>query len=116
MGCTEPVAIAYAGAIARQILGALPERVELVVSGNIIKNVKSVIAPHTGARKGLRTAVAAGDAEAADRLQHGYRPGRPAKQLWRGDRKDPASLLWKQRPEPGQGLGSSRVRREDEQL
>ena len=60
MGCTEPVAIAYAGAIARQTLGALPERVELVVSGNIIKNVKSVIVPHTGARKGLRTAVAAG--------------------------------------------------------
>ena len=60
MGCTEPVAVAYAGAIARQTLGALPEQVELVVSGNIIKNVKSVIVPHTGARKGLRTAIAAG--------------------------------------------------------
>lgn len=60
MGCTEPIAIAYAGAIARQTLGVLPERAELVVSGNIIKNVKSVIVPHTGGRKGLRTALAAG--------------------------------------------------------
>ena len=60
MGCTEPIAVAYAGAIARRTLGALPTQVELVVSGNIIKNVKSVIVPHTGGRKGLRTAVAAG--------------------------------------------------------
>ncbi len=60
MGCTEPVAVALAGALARQALGALPERVELLVSGNIIKNVKSVIVPHTGGRRGLRTAVAAG--------------------------------------------------------
>ena len=60
MGCTEPISIAYAGALARKTLGALPEWVELAVSGNIIKNVKSVIVPHTGGRKGLRTAVAAG--------------------------------------------------------
>ena len=60
MGCTEPIAVAYAAALARQTLGCVPERVELVVSGNIIKNVKSVIVPHTGGRKGLRTAVAAG--------------------------------------------------------
>ena len=60
MGCTEPIAVAYAGAIARQTLGVLPETVELVVSGNIIKNVKSVIVPHTGGRKGLQTAVSAG--------------------------------------------------------
>ena len=60
MGCTEPIAVAYAGALARQTLGALPERVELTVSGNIVKNVKSVIVPHTGGRKGLRAAVAAG--------------------------------------------------------
>ena len=60
MGCTEPIAIAYAGALARETLGRLPERVELTVSGNIIKNVKSVIVPNTGGRKGLRTAVAAG--------------------------------------------------------
>ena len=60
MGCTEPIAVAYAGALARQTLGTLPEKVELIVSGNIIKNVKSVIVPHTGGRKGLQTAVAAG--------------------------------------------------------
>ena len=60
MGCTEPIAVAYAGALARKTLGTLPRRVELRVSGNIIKNVKSVIVPHTGGRKGLRTAVAVG--------------------------------------------------------
>ena len=60
MGCTEPIAVAWAGALARRTLGALPDRVELTVSGNIIKNVKSVIVPHTGGRKGLRVAVAAG--------------------------------------------------------
>ena len=60
MGCTEPIAVAYAGALARQTLGTLPERIELTVSGNIIKNVKSVIVPHTGGRKRLPVAVAAG--------------------------------------------------------
>jgi L-cysteine desulfidase len=60
MGCTEPIAVAYAGALAHHTLGQMPERVELVVSGNILKNVKSVIVPHTGGRKGLRTAVTAG--------------------------------------------------------
>ena len=60
MGCTEPIAVAYAAALARQTLGKTPERVVLTVSGNIIKNVKSVIVPHTGGRKGLRAAVAAG--------------------------------------------------------
>ena len=60
MGCTEPIAVAYAGALARKALGALPERVELCVSGNIIKNVKSVIVPHTGGRKGLKVAEAVG--------------------------------------------------------
>ncbi|MBQ0041515.1 MAG: serine dehydratase subunit alpha family protein [Clostridiales bacterium] len=60
MGCTEPIAVAYAGALARKTLGGLPDKVELTVSGNIIKNVKSVIVPHTGGRRGLRTAVAVG--------------------------------------------------------
>lgn len=60
MGCTEPISIAYAGSIVRKILGQEPERVRLVVSGNIVKNVKSVIVPHTNGRKGLKTAVAAG--------------------------------------------------------
>lgn len=60
MGCTEPIAIAYAASIARAALGMLPEHVEIHVSGNIIKNVKSVIVPHTGGLHGLEAAVAAG--------------------------------------------------------
>ena len=58
-GCTEPIAIAYAGAIARKTLDRMPEQVELTVSGNIIKNVKSVVIPHSNGRKGLEAAVAA---------------------------------------------------------
>ena len=60
MGCTEPIAIAYAGAVARKTLGALPERVEVAVSRNIIKNVKSVVVPHTGGLRGIEAAAAAG--------------------------------------------------------
>ena len=60
MGCTEPIAIAYAGAIAREHLGCLPERVEIEVSGNIIKNVKSVIVPNTGGLRGIEVAAEAG--------------------------------------------------------
>ena len=67
MGCTEPIALAYAGAKARQILGALPEKIRLFVSGNIIKNVKSVTVPNTGGLHGLAAAlcvgVVAGDAD-----------------------------------------------------
>ena len=60
MGCTEPIALAYAGAKARQLLGTLPEQVEVRVSGNIIKNVKSVIVPNTGGLHGIGPAVCAG--------------------------------------------------------
>lgn len=60
MGCTEPIAIAYAASIERAALGMLPEHVEIHVSGNIIKNVKSVIVPHTGGLHGIEAAVAAG--------------------------------------------------------
>ena len=60
MGCTEPIAVAYAAALARDTLGRMPDRTDLIVSGNIVKNVKSVVVPNTGGRKGLRTAVAAG--------------------------------------------------------
>ena len=60
MGCTEPIAIAYAAALARDTLGAMPERSVLTVSGNIVKNVKSVVVPNTGGRKGMRSALAAG--------------------------------------------------------
>lgn len=60
MGCTEPVAIAYAGAKARQTLGKTPTRAVIEVSGNIIKNVKSVVVPHTGGMRGIEAALAAG--------------------------------------------------------
>lgn len=60
MGCTEPIALAYAAAKAREVLGMLPESVQLQVSGSIIKNVKSVIVPNTGHLKGMEAAVAAG--------------------------------------------------------
>ena len=60
MGCTEPIAIAYAAALARETLGCLPDAVDLSVSPNIIKNVKSVVVPHTGGLKGMRAAASAG--------------------------------------------------------
>jgi len=60
MGCTEPIAIAYASALARKTLQKLPTRVSVSVSGNIIKNVKSVVVPHTGGLRGISAAVAAG--------------------------------------------------------
>ena len=60
MGCTEPIAIAFAAAKARSVLGTMPDRVEITVSGNIIKNVKSVIVPNTGGLKGIESAAAAG--------------------------------------------------------
>ena len=62
MGCTEPIAIAYAAAKAREVLDCTPVRAELVVSNNIIKNVKSVVVPNTDGLKGLEAAVAAGAA------------------------------------------------------
>ena len=60
MGCTEPIAIAYAAALLRDALGEIPTDVQISLSGNIIKNVKSVIVPATGGMHGIETAVAAG--------------------------------------------------------
>ena len=60
MGCTEPIALAYAGAKARKILGKCPDKVRLFVSGNIIKNVKSVVVPNTGGLHGMAAALCAG--------------------------------------------------------
>ncbi len=60
MGCTEPIAIAYAGAILCDLLGGVPEKIDIALSGNIIKNVKSVIVPATGGMHGIEAAVAAG--------------------------------------------------------
>ena len=60
MGCTEPIALAYCAAKARSVLGGLPERIKVEASGNIIKNVKSVVVPNTCGRRGLAAAAAIG--------------------------------------------------------
>lgn len=60
MGCTEPIAISYACAKATQVLDHLPNRIVVKASGSIIKNVKSVIVPHTNGLKGIEVAAAAG--------------------------------------------------------
>ena len=59
MGCTEPIAIAYAAAILSDALGEMPKSVKAGFSGNIIKNVKSVIVPMTGGKHGIEAAIAA---------------------------------------------------------
>ena len=60
MGCTEPIALAYCAAKARSVLGELPDRIEIEASGNIIKNVKSVVVPNTDGRRGIPVAAAIG--------------------------------------------------------
>ncbi len=60
MGCTEPIAISYACAKATQVLDHLPDRIVVKASGSIIKNVKSVIVPHTNGLKGIEVAASAG--------------------------------------------------------
>ncbi len=71
MGCTEPIAVAYAAALAREALGCIPKEVEISVSGNILKNVKSVVVPSTGGLRGVASAAAAGIAagNAAKKLE-----------------------------------------------
>ncbi|MBQ4264329.1 MAG: serine dehydratase subunit alpha family protein [Clostridia bacterium] len=69
MGCTEPIALAYGAAKAREVLGRMPESVLIEASGNIIKNVKSVVVPNTGGLKGIEAAAVAGIvAGRADRI------------------------------------------------
>ena len=60
MGCTEPIALAYAAAVARDTPGEIPDRIEVCASGSINKNVKSVIVPNTRQLKGIPAAVTAG--------------------------------------------------------
>lgn len=59
-GCTEPIAIAYAAAVGRRVLGNIPEHVDAYMSGNIIKNVKCVVVPNSGGCRGIDVAVALG--------------------------------------------------------
>ena len=60
MGCTEPIAIAYAAAKTRDVLGRKPEHISVKCSGNIIKNVKSVVVPNSGGLRGIRVAAVLG--------------------------------------------------------
>ena len=60
MGCTEPIAISYLACTARDLLGILPKKVDVFVSGNILKNVKSVVVPNTEGMRGIKPAVAIG--------------------------------------------------------
>ena len=60
LGCTEPIAIAYAAAKAREVLGEMPESIELCCSGNIIKNVKGVKVPNSNGLKGIDVAATLG--------------------------------------------------------
>ncbi len=69
MGCTEPIAIAYAASIIADCLSGMPEHVSVKLSGNIIKNVKSVIVPATGGMCGIESAVAAGVVSASPKLE-----------------------------------------------
>lgn len=59
-GCTEPIAIAYCASVLQELLGTDPERIDAEVSGNILKNVKSVVVPNTNGMKGIPAAIAAG--------------------------------------------------------
>ena len=78
LGCTEPIAIAYAAAKARQILGEFPDSVEMHLSGNIIKNVKGVTVPNSGGLKGIDIAallgITGGNADKALEVLEGIRP------------------------------------------
>lgn len=55
MGCTEPIAVAYTAALARELLGVFPQQLTVRCSGNIIKNVKGATVPNSGGEKGIDT-------------------------------------------------------------
>ena len=69
MGCTEPIAIAYASSIARSLLSSLPTSVTVYASPNIIKNVKSVVVPHTGGERGIEAAASIGIVAGREELE-----------------------------------------------
>lgn len=95
MGCTEPIAIAYCAAKARDVLGVMPERAEISVSGNIVKNAKSVVVPHTGGLRGIKAAFAAGivagEAEKELQVISGVKEEQYA-EIERFEREFPASI------------------------
>lgn len=60
LGCTEPIAIAYVGAKVREVLGKMPEHIDVYCSGNIVKNVKAVVVPNSDGQRGIDVAAALG--------------------------------------------------------
>ena len=78
LGCTEPIAIAYAAAKARQVLGCEPDKIVAECSGNIVKNVKGVIVPNSGNLIGINAAAIVGalggDADRALEVLHDVSP------------------------------------------
>lgn len=69
MGCTEPIAIAYASSISRSLISSLPTSVTVYASPNIIKNVKSVVVPHTGGERGIEAAASIGIVAGREELE-----------------------------------------------
>lgn len=59
-GCTEPGAVAYAASKARTLLGKFPEHLDVICSGNVIKNVKGVVVPNSGGLHGIEAAAVLG--------------------------------------------------------
>ena len=82
-GCTEPIAIAYAGAKLREVLGQIPEHCTVYCSGNIVKNVFAVTVPNSGGSRGIDTAallgLIGGDAAAGLDVLHAVTPEHIAK-------------------------------------
>ena len=68
-GCTEPIALSYAAAKAKRILGTIPNKVDVFLSGNIIKNVKSVTIPNSDGMVGIEAAIAMGLIAGDDRKE-----------------------------------------------
>ena len=97
LGCTEPIAIAYAAAKARQILGEFPDTIEMQLSGNIIKNVKGVTVPNSGGLKGIDVAavlgIVGGNADKALEVLEEIRPEHIEKTKELIDRKS-VPVLW----------------------
>ena len=86
LGCTEPITIAYASAIARECLGAFPDVIQIKASGNIIKNVKSVVVPGTNGMKGIEAADWRKIREKAGGDQRSHGRGKRADTRSRGER------------------------------
>lgn len=91
LGCTEPIAIAYASAKAVSVLGEFPDKIEMYCSGNIIKNVKGVTVPNSGGMKGIDVAAilgaVGGNAEKALEVLESITPEHIARTKELADRK-----------------------------